>query len=108
MTLSGTLNLSGRVATRDSGSRGDGMSGHGGGAGAGDGCIGGSNTSSSTSKHLLEIVVVGAKRRVWAAESKQECRRWVRSFIAYAMLKWRVGSKKFHDWGEENRIIFLI
>lgn len=30
-----------------------------------------------SSKHLLEIEVVGLKRRLWAAESKQECRRWV-------------------------------
>lgn len=40
--------------------------GFGGGGGAG-------------SKHLLEIEVVGLKRRLWAAESKQECRRWVSS-----------------------------
>ncbi|CAM9351160.1 unnamed protein product, partial [Ectocarpus sp. 6 AP-2014] len=36
----------------------------------------------STSKHLLEIEVVGSKRRVWAAESKQECRRWVSAIKA--------------------------
>eukprot|EP00752_Nemacystus_decipiens_P001235 g1234.t1 len=37
----------------------------------------GGGGSSSSSKHLLEIEVVGLKRRLWAAESKQECRRWV-------------------------------
>lgn len=31
-----------------------------------------------TRKHLFEIEVVGSKRRVWAAESRQERRRWVR------------------------------
>lgn len=38
----------------------------------------GGGGGSSSSKHLLEIEVVGLKRRLWAAESKQECRRWVR------------------------------
>lgn len=71
MALSGPLNLSSnRSSTRDGWARGDGVTGPGGGGG-GDG--------GSASKHLLEIVVVGAKGRVWAAESKQECRRWVRS-----------------------------
>lgn len=41
------------------------------------GGFGGGMGGGSTSKHLLEIEVVGLKRRVWAAESKQECRRWV-------------------------------
>lgn len=37
----------------------------------------GGGTGGRTKKHLLEIEVVGLKRRVWAAESKQERRRWV-------------------------------
>lgn len=48
-------------------------SGLGGTEGGGFGGGGGGNSS----KHLLEIEVVGLKRRLWAAESKQECRRWV-------------------------------
>lgn len=43
------------------------MGGDGGGGGIGGGAH----------KHLLEIDVVGSKRRVWAAESIEECRQWV-------------------------------
>ncbi|CAM9377322.1 unnamed protein product, partial [Hapterophycus canaliculatus] len=39
--------------------------------------VGAGGAGGGTGKHLLEIEVVGLKRRVWAAESKQECRRWV-------------------------------
>lgn len=52
------------------------MSGSGLGQIDGSGVGGGGGNSS---KHLLEIEVVGLKRRLWAAESKQECRRWVSS-----------------------------
>lgn len=52
--------------------RGAGSTSYGGTEGIGPGGAGG-----GTSKHLLEIEVVGLKRRVWAAQSKQECRRWV-------------------------------
>lgn len=53
-----------------------GMSGSGLGQIDGSGFGGGGGGGS---KHLLEIEVVGLKRRLWAAESKQECRRWVSS-----------------------------
>lgn len=38
---------------------------------------GGHGSGGKRHRHLLEIDVVGSKRRVWAAESKQECRQWV-------------------------------
>lgn len=52
---------------------------------------GGGASSSSSSKHLLEIEVVGLKRRLWAAESKQECRRWVRSRSTWRVQEHRTG-----------------
>lgn len=76
MTLSNLPRPGGQHHSRGSGSMSYGGVGSldGGGSRGGGGAGGG---SMDTSKHLLEIEVVGLKRRVWAAESKQECRRWV-------------------------------
>lgn len=54
------------------------------GEGGGIGVPGGGDgkgRDGGVSKHLLEIIVLGSKRRVWAAENDQERRRWVSFYI---------------------------
>lgn len=74
---SGGVAYSGNLGARSGGAGASGRGGVDGGGGSGGGGGGGGGGGVGGNKHLLEIEVVGSKRRVWAAENKQECRRWV-------------------------------